>query len=62
MAGKYKELIIINDEKTPMYKVKYVGGGEIPDVLKTLYTSTALAAKAIALYYKKKSGKKSKAA
>jgi len=40
MAGKYKELVIINDTKTPLYAVKYVGGGQLPDVLNTLFTST----------------------
>jgi len=61
MAGKYKELEIITDEKTPLYKLRYVGGGELPDVLKTLYTSTFEAAKARDLYYNSKI-KKTKAA
>jgi len=54
LAGKYKELVVINDANTPLYAVKFVGGGELPDVLKTLYTSTKEATKAIALYYKNK--------
>ena len=35
MAGKYKELEVINDTKTPLKAVRFVGGGELPDVLKT---------------------------
>ncbi|MCK4501201.1 hypothetical protein KAU11_11940 [Candidatus Babeliales bacterium] len=63
MAGKYKELEIVPDERTPLYKLRYVGGGELPDVLKTLYTSTREAIKARDLYYKSKVKKKvSKAA
>ena len=31
----------------PMYEVYYEGGGEIPDVLKTLYTSVLIANQAI---------------
>jgi len=61
MAGKHKELIVVPDERTPMYILKFVGGGELPDVLKTLYTSTKGADKARTLYYNSKM-KKVKAA
>jgi len=54
MAGKYKELKIINADNSALYALKFVGGGELPDVLKSSYTSQTEAAKAIDLYYKNK--------
>ena len=54
MAGKYKELVIKPALNSPLYVVGFVGGGELPDVLKSSYTSQTEAAKAIDLYYKNK--------
>jgi len=47
MAGKYKELIVVPEDNSPLYALKFVGGGELPDVLKSSYTSQTEAAKAI---------------
>ena len=54
MAGKYKELVIKPADNSPMYVLSFVGGGELPDVLKSSYTSQTEAAKARDLYYKNK--------
>ena len=51
MAGKYKELVIEHAPNSPLYCLRFVGGGELPDILKTAYTSSKEADKARALYY-----------
>jgi len=58
MAGKYKELIVVPEDNSPLYALKFVGGGELPDVLKSSYTSQTEAAKARDLYYESKIVKK----
>jgi len=58
MAGKYRELVVYASDTSALYRVKFVGGGELPDVLKSSYTSQTLANAAIALYYESKVVKK----
>jgi len=62
MAGKYKELKIINADNSALYALKFVGGGELPDMLKSNYTSQTEAAKARDLYYAGKITKKKEVA
>ena len=45
-----KDLIIEHAPNSPLYCLKFQGGGELPDLLKTLYTSSKEAAKARDLY------------
>lgn len=51
MSGKYKELEIVTAPNSPLYCLRFVGGGELPDLLKTLYTSHREAGRARDLYY-----------
>lgn len=57
MAGKYKELLIAHAPNSPLYCLRFAGGGELPNVLDTYYTSHREADKARALYYKGKLNK-----
>lgn len=51
MAGKTKEIEIVKSGKSHMYVCKFVGGGELPDILKSEYTSIKEAEKWRDMYY-----------
>lgn len=60
-AGETKELVIFNDERGNV-KLKFTGGGSLPERLSGTYTSVREAEKAIEAYMstKKKTDAKSK--
>jgi len=50
MAGK-KELKIVKYDNKALYYLKFIGGGPLPEGLKSDYTDTATAGKWRDLYY-----------
>lgn len=59
MAVK-KELKIFNKQGSQLYSLKFIGGGELPDALKSEYTSVREAEKWRDRYYQNKLPKKAK--
>lgn len=57
-----KELEIVHKENSSMYILKFSRGGELPDMLKSEFTSFKLAARQRDLYYISKKPKKAVAA
>lgn len=46
-----KELVVVSSDKSPMlFKIKYAGGGQLPDMLSGQYTSHHAAKSAIKKY------------
>jgi len=58
MSAKYKELITYHKNGSALYSLKFVGGGQLPDVLQSEYTSTSEAERWKKLYYSGKLPKK----
>lgn len=54
MAGSKKELEIYHEYNNPLYKLRFKGGGELPEALKGSFTSVIEAERMRDLYYASK--------
>lgn len=52
MAGKYKELEICKHDNKSLYYLKFKGGGELPNKLKTDFTDVSTAQRFMDEYYR----------